>query len=258
MKTWNYFKVHLILIVVVVLLVGLFIGCSNGSTGSDDSTGTGLTTCDSCGCGGNTGPGHDCGHDTCTCPVTPPPVDPPKDFAGSDVSLLGYLPPGANVITRMNAKFNLANTDTPPNFYPISAAGDDTSIGGVTFKRAMIYNASPSIGFLFESGNLRIFGLSGTGTLQTITFDVAVIKANGEGWLLQNQDRSFTSMSAIEVPVISISGMTGLNDFTGCNLYIIVRSTSPYIAPPRGPDFNHTTMNTMNVIRVYPNPYSLP
>ena len=103
---------------------------------------------------------------------------------------------------------------------------------------------------------MHIVGRTGTGTSQKITFDVAVIRiSDSKGWLLQNQTKEFTSSSVTEAPAISISTMTNskiatLAGLNGYKVYLIVKRTTEY------GNFDTVYLKTVNVIRVYPNPYT--
>ena len=262
-----------------LLALAVIIACAVAACGDGSGDGGG-------GGGGGNPPGP-CGHTPCNCGDECPGLGSCEcdklDFTqtanatkifGASLPHLTSAPTtfpisGANVITLMNERFRNANTSL---FYPIiDASADSTSVPGVSFRHERVYGADPMIAFLMDGNRMRIFGGSTgqAGTEKKITFDVSVINGNGMGWLKEGENRGFVYphlSDRVETASISISSLTNgklsnVSELSAGNyrVYVIVRSTTGVAVT----DFNTSASTignylcTRNVIRVYPDPYSL-
>jgi hypothetical protein len=184
-----------------------------------------------------------------------------------------YIPiiTGNDVLALMNERFQRANTPYIRTvFYPIMDAPiDSTSVPGVSFRYERIYGEDPVIAFFMDGSRMRIFGGS-TGPFsieKKITFDVAVINDNGNGWLTEGHNRSFWYAGTIEpkeTDSISISDLTGGNLSTVSELdtgnymvYVIVRGTSSRSSYGDFNTYETDHLSSRNVIQVYPTPYTI-
>jgi len=168
---------------------------------------------------------------------------------------------GTNVIDAMNARWTNAQTDDGySKFYPTSTyTVTNISVDGETLGGNGIYGASPEMIFLVKGSKLTVWGRNNTsGGSISISFDIAVIKSDGTGWLNQGlaggtQTVNYTYGEAKETP-FDLSTLTGGTITTASQLgstysvYIIVRSTSLHSADFGG-NFNTSTLKNRNVIK---------
>jgi hypothetical protein len=176
------------------------------------------------------------------------------DF-NTDYELLG-LSTGTAVQSQMDGRWSNA---TSTSFYLISGTVNKE---GITFDVGACLSSDPAIGFGFNSSTSKLV-ISGTVTGESsasIKYDIAVIGAEGKGWL-NGQDSLTAPMKTPgynepfppggRTILIPLSDLTAGNMTTslesGYKIYIIVRELNGYPST----DYNtHTLGKTMNVIRV--------
>jgi len=197
---------------------------------------------------------------------------PPYDFTKSaDYQKLGLVNNtvygtvtfnGSNVINAMEQRWALAKYDSSDTiqFYPTSThTVTGIIVDGVTnLSGNGIYGKSPEMIFLVKDSKLTVWGRNNTSEESiSISFDIAVIKSDGTGWLNQGlaggtQTVNYDYGEAKETP-FDLSTLTGGTITTASQLgstysvYIIVRNTSPRTGL-LGSNFNQT-ISERNVIK---------